>query len=174
MMRSETEMTGKVKVVISNDQKEVKIPTGVRLLIRRCCTAVLVHEEFDCDAEVSVTFVDDDRIHELNKQFRNIDRSTDVLSFPLGENGEYDVNYETGAKLLGDIVISVPHAIAQAEEYGHSLQREIGFLTVHSMLHLLGYDHVNGGIESVRMREKEETVLTKLGLKRNSSYYMDE
>ncbi len=167
-------MTGKVKVVITNDRKEIKVPTGVRMLVRRCCTAVLVHEEFDGDAEVSVTFVDDERIQELNKQFRNIDRSTDVLSFPLGENGVYDINYETGAKLLGDIVISIPHAVAQAEEYGHSLQREIGFLTVHSMLHLLGYDHVNGGLESVRMREKEETVLTKLGLKRDSSYYMDE
>lgn len=167
-------MTGKVKVIISNDQKQETVPTGVRMLVRRCCTAVLVHEEFDGDAEVSVTFVDDERIRELNSQFRNIDRSTDVLSFPLGENGVYDINYETGAKLLGDIVISIPHAIAQAEEYGHSLQREIGFLTVHSMLHLLGYDHVNGGLESVRMREKEETVLTKLGLKRDSSYYMDE
>lgn len=167
-------MTGKVKVIISNDQKQETVPTGVRMLVRRCCTAVLVHEEFDGDAEISVTFVDDERIRELNSQFRNIDRSTDVLSFPLGENGVYDINYETGAKLLGDIVISIPHAVAQAEEYGHSLQREIGFLTVHSMLHLLGYDHVNGGLESVRMREKEETVLTKLGLKRDSSYYMDE
>ena len=167
-------MTGKVKVVISNDQSEVRIPTGVRMLVRRCCTAVLVQEEFDGAAEVSVTFVDDEEIHKLNKQFRNIDRSTDVLSFPLGENGVYDINHDTGAKMLGDIVISIPHAIDQADRYGHSLQREIGFLTVHSMLHLLGYDHVNGGIESVRMREKEETVLTKLGLKRNSSYYMDD
>ena len=99
---------------------------------------------------------------------------TDVLSFPLGENGVYDINHDTGAKMLGDIVISIPHAIDQADRYGHTLQREIGFLTVHSMLHLLGYDHVNGGMESVRMREKEETVLTKLGLKRNSSYYMDD
>ncbi|MBQ2973235.1 MAG: rRNA maturation RNase YbeY [Clostridia bacterium] len=167
-------MTGKVKVVISNDQSEIRIPTGVRMLVRRCCTAVLVQEEFDGAAEVSVTFVDDEEIHKLNKQFRNIDRSTDVLSFPLGENGVYDINHDTGAKMLGDIVISIPHAIDQADRYGHSLQREIGFLTVHSMLHLLGYDHVNGGIESVRMREKEETVLTKLGLKRNSSYYMDD
>lgn len=167
-------MTGKVKVVISNDQHEIRIPTGVRMLVRRCCTAVLVQEEFDGAAEVSVTFVDDEEIHKLNRQFRNIDRATDVLSFPLGENGVYDINHDTGAKMLGDIVISVPHAIDQADRYGHSLQREIGFLTVHSMLHLLGYDHVNGGIESVRMREKEETVLTKLGLKRNSSYYMDD
>lgn len=167
-------MTGKVKVVISNDQNEIRIPTGVRMLVRRCCTAVLVQEEFDGAAEVSVTFVDDEEIHKLNRQFRNIDRATDVLSFPLGENGVYDINHDTGAKMLGDIVISIPHAIDQADRYGHTLQREIGFLTVHSMLHLLGYDHVNGGIESVRMREKEETVLTKLGLKRNSSYYMDD
>ncbi len=167
-------MTGKVKVVISNDQNEIRIPTGVRMLVRRCCTAVLVQEEFDGAAEVSVTFVDDNEIHKLNKQFRNIDRATDVLSFPLGENGVYDINHDTGAKMLGDIVISIPHAIDQADRYGHTLQREIGFLTVHSMLHLLGYDHVNGGMESVRMREKEETVLTKLGLKRNSSYYMDD
>ncbi len=166
-------MIGKVKVVITKD-KDVKVPTGVRMLVRRCCTAVLVHEEFDGAAEVSVTFTDDDEIHRLNKQYRNIDRSTDVLSFPLGENGIYDVNMDTGAKLLGDIVISIPHAVEQAERYGHTLQREIGFLTVHSMLHLLGYDHVNGGIESVRMREKEETVLTKLGLKRDSSYYMED
>ncbi len=167
-------MTGKVKVVISNEQNEFKIPSGVRMLVRRCCTAVLTMEEFEGKAEVSVLFVDDDMIHQLNRQHRNIDRATDVLSFPLGENGVYDINNDTGAKLLGDIVISIPHAIDQAERYGHTLQREIGFLTVHSMLHLLGYDHVNGGIESVRMREKEETVLTKLGLKRNSSYYMDD
>jgi len=164
----------KVKVVISNEQNEMRIPTGVRMLVRRCCTAVLVQEGFEGSAEVSVTFVDDDAIHQLNLQYRNIDRATDVLSFPLGENGVYDVNNDTGAKLLGDIVISIPHAVDQADRYGHSLQREIGFLTVHSMLHLLGYDHVNGGMESVRMREKEESVLTKLGLKRNSSYYMDD
>ena len=144
------------------------------MLVRRCCKAVLEMEEFNEAAEISVTFVDDEEIRKLNKEFRNIDRSTDVLSFPLGENGVYDVNNSTGAKVLGDMVISVPHAIDQADRYGHSLQREIGFLTVHSMLHLLGYDHINGGMESVRMREKEETVLTKLGLKRNSSYYMDD
>ena len=164
----------KVKVIISNEQNDFRIPTGVRMLVRRCCTAVLVQENFADPAEVSVTFVDDDEIHRLNKEYRNIDRSTDVLSFPLGENGVYDTNLDTGAKMLGDIVISIPHALDQADRYGHSLQREIGFLTVHSMLHLLGYDHVNGGIESVRMREKEEAVLTQMGLKRNSSYYMDD
>ena len=106
--------------------------------------------------------------------YRNIDRSTDVLSFPLGENGVYDINHDTGAKMLGDIVISIEHAFEQAEKYGHSLEREIGFLTVHSLLHLLGYDHENGGLEAVRMREKEEAALTQIGLKRNGSYYFDE
>jgi probable rRNA maturation factor len=166
-------MKEKIKVIIANDQKAVKIPTGVRLLVRRCCTAVLTYEGFSEPAEISVTFVDDERIHELNKMHRDVDRSTDVLSFPLGEDGVYDKNPENGACLLGDIVISVETAVRQAYTYGHSLQREIGFLTVHSMLHLLGYDHVNGGIEAVHMREKEERVLTELGLKRNESYYMD-
>ena len=161
-----------VKVIISNDQKTVKIPRGTRLLVRRCCHAVLDEENFDGNAEVSVTFVDNEKIHELNLKHRNIDRETDVLSFPLGENGVYDVDLDTGAKLLVDIVISIPKAMEQAEEYNHSLQREIGFLTVHSMLHLLGYDHVDGGLQQVHMREKEETVLTKLGLKRDNSYYM--
>lgn len=166
-------MKEKIKVIIANDQKAVKIPTGVRLLVRRCCNAVLTYEGFSEPAEISVTFVDDERIHELNKMHRDIDSSTDVLSFPLGEDGVYDKNPENGACLLGDIVISVETAVRQAYTYGHSLQREIGFLTVHSMLHLLGYDHVNGGIEAVHMREKEERVLTELGLKRNESYYMD-
>ena len=166
-------MTDKIKVIIANYQKEVKIPTGVRMLVRRCCHAVLVQENFEGSAEISVTFVDDARIQELNKQHRNIDKATDVLSFPLGENGVYDINPETGAKMLGDIVISMERAVAQAEEYGHPLQREVAFLTVHSMLHLLGYDHVNGGLEAVHMREKEEAVLTQLGLKRNGSYYFD-
>ncbi len=161
-----------VKVIISNDQKKVVIPTGIRLLIRRCCNAVLQQEKFDGSAEVSVRFVDNETIHTLNAQYRNVDRETDVLSFPLGENGEYDVNLDTGAKILGDIVISVEKAVEQAKAYNHSLQREIGFLTVHSMLHLLGYDHEKGGIEEVHMREKEETVLTKIGLKRDNSYYM--
>lgn len=167
-------MTEKIKVIISNDQKKIKVPTGVRMLLRRCCHAVLLQEGFESSAEISITFVDNDRIHELNKQYRNIDSETDVLSFPLGENGVYDDNPDTGAKMLGDVVISLEKAVAQAEEYGHTLQREIAFLTVHSVLHLLGYDHEGGGLEAVKMREKEESVLTQLGLKRNGSYYLDE
>lgn len=164
----------RVKVIITNAQKNVKIPAGIRMLIRRCCTAVLALEKFSGSAEISVRFVNDEEIQALNKQYRNIDKSTDVLSFPLGENGVYDINNDTGAKMLGDIVISMEHAVEQAKRYDHSLRREVGFLTVHSMLHLLGYDHEAGGIDSVRMREKEETVLTQLGLKRDESYYMGE
>ena len=167
-------MTDKIKVIISNDQKDIKIPTGVRMLVRRCCNAVLRQENFEGSAEISVTFVNNEQIHKLNLEHRNIHRETDVLSFPLGENGVYDINHDTGAKMLGDIVISIEKAFAQAEEYGHPLQREIAFLTVHSLLHLLGYDHENGGLEAVHMREKEESVLTQLGLKRNGSYYLDE
>ena len=166
-------MNEKLKVIIENDQNAIKIPTGVRMLIRRCCKAVLALEGFCEPAEISVTIVDDEKIHELNLKHRGIDKSTDVLSFPLGENGEYDTNMDTGAKVLGDLVISIEHACAPAREYGHSLQREIGFLTVHSLLHLLGYDHENGGLEAVHMREKEEAVLTRIGLKRNGSYYDD-
>lgn len=164
-------MKDKIKVIITNDQNAVKIPTGVRMLIRRCCNAVLVNENFKGSAEISVTIVDDEAIHALNLQHRNIDRSTDVLSFPLGVDGVYDLNNDTGAQMLGDIVISIEHAINQAELYGHSLSREVAFLTVHSMLHLLGYDHEPGGLELVKMREKEEAVLTQLGLVRNGSYY---
>ena len=164
----------KIRVIISNRQKEVKIPTGMRMLIRRCCHAVLQLEEFPDPAEISVTFVDNEQIREMNAKFRNIDSATDVLSFPLGENGVYDTNYETGAKLLGDIVISMPRAKEQAEMYGHSLEREVGFLTAHSMLHLLGYDHEQGGIERVRMREKEELVMQQLGLPSSSSYAPDD
>ena len=167
-------MSDKIKVIITNDQKEIKIPTGVRMLIRRCCNAVLVNENFEGSAEISVRFVDDEIIHELNREYRHVDRSTDVLSFPLGENGVYDINHDTGAQILGDIVISMQHAVMQADLYGHSLQREIAFLTVHSMLHLLGYDHEAEGLERVRMREKEEAVLTQLGLKRNDSYYSED
>ena len=165
-------MSRKVKVVITNDQKTVKIPKGMRLLIRRCCTAVLVMEEFPQDAEISVTIVDNEKITELNKNYRDIDSETDVLSFPLGENGVYDINHDTGEAELGDIVLSLEKAQEQAEHYGHSLDREVGYLTVHSMLHLLGYNHEEGGMELVRMREKEEKVLTELGLRRDGNYYM--
>ncbi len=153
-----------VKVNIVDKQKKIKLPTGTRLLVRKACTATLVEENFTEPAEVDVTFVTDQQIKAINNEFRNIDSATDVLSFPLGENGIYDTNPETGAKMLGDVIISVEHATAQAELYGHGFEREVAFLTVHSVLHLLGYDHVNGGLEQAIMREKEEKILDELGL----------
>ena len=140
------------------------LPVGTKLLVRKACIATLTEEKFTDDAEVDVTFVDDEQIKEYNSQFRNVDNSTDVLSFPLGENGVYDTNPETNKKMLGDIVISVEHAVAQGELFGHGLRREIAYLTVHSMLHLLGYDHVDEGMQKAIMREKEEIILKKLGL----------
>jgi probable rRNA maturation factor len=131
-------------------------------------------EDFSDPAEISVLFVDNQQIRKLNSQYRGKDVETDVLSFPMGENGVYDVNHSTGAKILGDIVISMEKAVAQAERYGHSLEREVGYLTAHSMLHLLGYDHEKGGIQKVRMREKEEQVMTQLGLPSTSSYVLDD
>ena len=153
-----------VKVTIYDKQKNFKLPTGIRLLVRRACNATLIFEDFDSTAEIDVTFVNDEQIREINHTHRNIDSSTDVLSFPLGENGIYDVNQETGAYMLGDIVISVERAYAQADLYGHSIQREIAFLTVHSMLHLLGYDHEKGGLDEALMFEKQEEILKELGL----------
>ena len=167
-------MTESIKVLITNRQKDVKIPSGIRLLIRRCCHAVLAAEQFGDSAEVSVSFVNNEQIRQLNNEFRQKDTATDVLSFPLGQDGVYDRNLETGALQLGDIVISIEKAVEQARIYGHSLQREIGFLTVHSMLHRLGYDHESGGLEMVRMREKEESVLSSLGLQRDGSYVLTE
>ncbi len=164
----------KIRVIIDNQQKEVKIPTGLRMLVRRCCNAVLRLEKFDAPAEISVTFVDNEQIQELNKKYRNKDVPTDVLSFPMGENGVYDTNHSTGAKVLGDIVLSMEKAVEQADRYAHSLEREVGYLTAHSVLHLLGYDHEQGGMDRVRMREKEEQVMTQLGLPSSSSYVMDE
>lgn len=164
----------KTKVIIANEQNVVKVPSGIRLLIRRCCNAVLAMEQFKGTCEISVTFVDGPQIQVLNREYRQKDVATDVLSFPLGENGVYDINHETGAAMLGDIVISMEKAFEQAELYGHSLRREVAFLTVHSMLHLLGYDHEAGGLEAVKMREKEEYVLNELGLSKDASHVLED
>ena len=156
----------KLKVTISNKQK-TPIDEQMRAVVRSCCAQVLSDEKIDFDCEVTVTFVDDKRIHEMNREFRSVDRPTDVLSFPLGENGEYDINPETNLYSLGDVVISAETAARQAKDYGHSLEREIAFLTVHSMLHLLGYDHMEPDEEAV-MREKQEKALTALGITRET------
>lgn len=167
-------MLKKIRVDIENRQKAVKIPTGLRMLIRRCCHAVLELEGVDGCALVDVTLVDNDQIHQINLEQRGIDAPTDVLSFPLGENGEFEINPETEEKLIGNIVLSLEKAQVQARDFGHSFNREVGYLVVHSMFHLLGYDHVNGGLEAVRMREKEETVMNQIGLSRINSYVLDQ
>ena len=153
-----------VKVNFLNKQKILPLPNGTKALVRNACKAVLQTENFTESAEINISFVDDESIRQINNEFRNIDKSTDVLSFPMGENGEYDVNPENGCKMLGDVVISVEHAVSQAELFGHSNEREIGYLTVHSVLHLLGYDHVDEAEEKKIMRAKEEEALSLLGL----------
>jgi probable rRNA maturation factor len=127
------------------------------------------------DGEVDLTFVDDEGIHELNREYRGIDRPTDVLSFAMNEitNDELEIIYEleegegleSVPDVLGDIIISVPRAKLQSEEYGHSLERELGFLFVHGFLHLLGYDHQDEASEA-EMMGKQEAVLAEVGLTR--------
>ena len=146
-----------------NDQT-VTLSDEVEGLILSACKAVLAIESFTDDAEINVTLVDEEEIRTLNRDYRNIDRVTDVLSFPLGENGEYDINPENGCLMLGDVIINVNLALAQANEFGHSKEREIAYLTVHSVLHLLGYDHVDEAVEKKLMRKKEEEALSLLGL----------
>ncbi len=169
---SETEMD-KIRVLITNKQQAIKIPTGLRMLVRRCCNAVLRMEEFKGSAEISVTFVNNAQIKDYNKQYRDKDMVTDVLSFGMGENGVYDIDPDTGAQILGDVVISMEKAQEQALRFDHSLQREVGYLTAHSVLHLLGYDHEDN-LERVHMREKEEYIMDQLGLPASSSYIINE
>ena len=158
------------RILIDDRQSVVKIPSGTKLLVRRSCNAVLKTEEFEYPAEISVSIVDNRDIRSMNKQYRGKDIETDVLSFPAFEDGKYIPNKESGAVALGDIVISIEKAVDQANMFGHSLQREIAYLTVHSMLHLLGYHHEEGGLQEVHVREKEEAVLRLLGLPRGLSY----
>lgn len=127
------------------------------------------------DGEVSLTFTNDEEIHQLNREYRGIDRPTDVLSFAMQEDGvdELDIIFEVDSEdekdpisgMLGDIIISVDTALAQSEEYGHSLEREIGFLFVHGFLHLIGYDHQDDETEA-EMTAKQEAILQQAGLTR--------
>lgn len=147
---------------ITNDQDKLPFPAVYRTLIRRAVKTALKSEGFDRPAEVSVTIVDNEAIHAINLEHRGIDRPTDVLSFPM-----FDEDFDDGeACVLGDIVISLEKAKEQAESYGHSLEREIAFLTVHSVLHLLGYDHEEGKAEESEMFAKQETILEAMGLTR--------
>ena len=151
---------------------DVQKAEGLEKLLESCAAFAVKDETGGDNFEICLTLSDGEGIRALNAQYRGIDKATDVLSFPLGENGHYDINPETGAKMLGDVVLSMERAMEQSEQFGHSLQREVGYLTVHSILHLLGYDHVDGGLEAVRMREREEAVMSSVGLPRGESYVM--
>lgn len=136
----------------------------------KVCEEVMKNEECNFDAQISFTFTDNESIREINREYRGIDKATDVLSFPMLEfDGETDAEYETedGMVLLGDIVISLERAQEQAEEYGHSMRRELAFLTAHSMLHLLGYDHVDDPEGERQMIEKQNAALNALNITRD-------
>ena len=134
-------------------------------LIENVISEALKYEGVSDNTEISVTIVDNEEIRKINNKFRNIDRATDVLSFPLIDFDNEDLPNDGSKIYLGDIIISIERAKEQANEYGHSLDREVGFLTAHSMLHLLEYDHMVPEEEKV-MFAKQEEILSNLGLKR--------
>ena len=157
----------KVRVYFTNKQKERRIGARLTELIETAIEKTLKHERFRGNAELSVTFVNNDEIHALNREFRGKDRATDVLSFPLFEADEgFVADPAIGAVALGDIVISAERAHEQAEEYGHSFAREVCFLAVHSTLHLLGYDHEVSEDDEKYMNDTQEEILAKMGLHR--------
>lgn len=154
------------KIYIKNRQSDLPLPDNIRYYIVKCCNKTLSYENFSNDAEINISFVDEKTIKLLNKNFRNIDKVTDVLSFPLGENGEYDTNPENNCKMLGDVVICLKRAYEQAESYGHSIRREICFLVVHSVLHLLGYDHETKNEDEEIMFKKQKEILNLANIKK--------
>lgn len=139
--------------------------------LRRVCEKVMENEECDFDAEISLTFTDNEGIRAINSEYRGIDRATDVLSFPMLDfaGDEADAEFETDGDMvmLGDIVISLERAEEQAAELGHSVRRELAFLTAHSMLHLLGYDHVDDEEGEREMTERQARALEEMGLTRD-------
>ena len=155
-----------LRIYFDNHQDKLPLTYRLKMLVREAVEATLEYEQFGNPAEVSVTFVDNAEIKDLNKKFRGINKATDVLSFPLfdyeGESEEPPVDEMLG--MLGDIVLSLEKAEAQAKEYGHSFEREVAFLTVHSMLHLLGYDHETGEEDEADMRRRQSAVMDLMGL----------
>lgn len=144
--------------------------------IKRCVEATLEAEGIQVPCEINVLVTDDAGIHGINNATRNIDRPTDVLSFPMFQlepgNPPQDwteyLDFETGLCPLGDMCISLERAIAQAKEFGHSTKREVGYLTIHSMLHLLGYDHLDEGPQKKQMRSREEAIAATIpGMRRD-------
>ena len=143
-------------------------PEEMEAVMEKIALDSLKYEGFQEECEISISIVDNEEIHQINNQFRGIDRPTDVLSFPqlTFEEGEIMDRNEKGEVVLGDIIISLERAREQAEEYGHSLRREFAFLVAHSMLHLLGYDHMTPE-EAAVMEAKQEEVLQRLGITRD-------
>ena len=157
-------------------ESKMKLDIPYEDIINRMVLASLDFENCPYEAEVSVTIVDDEEIRSINSEYRGIDKSTDVLSFPFNEftiSGHFDdieenidaFNPETGELLLGDIILSTEHIVEQAKEYGHSETRELAFLVVHSMLHLMGYDHMNEE-DRIIMEEKQRKILELEGISR--------
>ena len=161
------------EIILENEQDKLPIDEDIIDTIKAVVIKTLEEEGCDFDAEVSVTIVDSEEIRKINQSQRNIDAPTDVLSFPMlefDENGDIvDSRFDMDGEklLLGDIVICAERAKMQAEEYRHSFRREMAFLTVHSMLHLLGYDHMVTDEEEVMFARQEE-ILNKLGISRES------
>lgn len=153
------------EIYISREVKHLGHPQSAALIKKAACMA-LEAEQIPVPCIISVMLTDDEGIHAVNRDFRGVDRATDVLSFPLNEltPGEFDESecehdFESGAVLLGDMMISIPHCEAQGEEFGHGYEREIMYLTVHSVLHLLGYDHVDEGEMKKQMRAREKAIM---------------
>lgn len=160
-----------IMLITENEQDKEEITPEIEKTVKDVCERVLESEECDFDAEISVTFTDNEQIRVINNEQRGIDKATDVLSFPMlefDEDGTACADYDTDGDyvILGDIVISLERAREQSEEYGHSFIREVAFLTAHSMLHLLGYDHIKSEKEERIMCEKQEAVLQSLGIVR--------
>ena len=148
------------------------VSEGRRALIRKVIRTALAAEGVDFPCEVDVLITHDAGIHAINREMRQVDRPTDVLSFPAfdlspGElPGEEDADIATGLVPLGDMCLSLERVQAQAKEYGHSNRRELAYLVVHSVLHLLGYDHLDEGPQKAQMRAREEAILGELGIGR--------
>lgn len=155
-----------MELIIDNRQKKIQIDADIINMLEEIVLACLKAEGQSLNCEVSVSFVDDDEIRLLNKEYRSMDKATDVLSFPMLE--EHQVHLETLPILLGDIVISAETALQQSEEYGHTFKREIVYLAVHSMLHLLGYDHLEEQEKGV-MREREKEIIKLIGIFKNNN-----
>lgn len=151
----------------NNDQDKIELSATLRNTVKKAITAALDYQEIDFPVEISLTFTDNEKIHALNKEYRGKDAPTDVLSFPMFDNGEIEYDDESDEPCaIGDIVISLEKAVEQAEEYGHSLEREASFLAVHSVLHLLGFDHEVSEEDDEYMKESAEEILSSIGLRR--------